>query len=323
MMYCRQVPFWWSTKAEALFREGQAWMQIERAQDAEAAWRQYIIDDPNHPSAKPFQSRVEVELINLLALEDRWAEAREIIWKAWQRAERPAREDLLIMSLRSYLERSSPQASIGVLRRYVAADPTDGKARRALALQAQALGLTEEADRNIQICLKTAPKDPLVWRDWLEILDKRGDSEGLARALAQAPPEADAEAGVWARRALIRTRAGDLEGAVEAFRQAMARREFEPDFHYRLSLIEQHFGHTEKAASHRARFQALKTARDNLGTELDTFLQDQAANKLTDDRRKTTYARLAQYCRTLGLSRDADGWEALLPRTGAPQPGKK
>src|SRR5262249_51784224 len=99
-----EVPFWWPTKAEAMFREGQAWMQVNRARDAEAAWRQYIADDPNHPQLKPFERRVEVELINLLALEDRWDEARELIWMAIEHGDHSAHEDLLVMSLRSHLE---------------------------------------------------------------------------------------------------------------------------------------------------------------------------------------------------------------------------
>jgi len=315
----REVPFWWPTKAEALFREGQAWMQVNRARDAEAAWRQYIADDPNHPEVKPFQHRLEVELINLLALEDRWDEAREVIWRAYERVDDSSHEDLLVMSLRSHLERSSPGASVPVLRNYVAVDPTDGNARRALARQAQTLGLTEEADENIKICLKNNPKDPLVWRDWLAILQARGDFQALAVALADAPPEADSDAETWAEKALVRTHLGDLEGAAEAYRQAIARRGFEPNYYYRLSLLEQQSGHAEDAKSHRARFQDLQAARDRLAAELDRLSENHQGGDSIDNHLRTTYARLSQTCLILGLKRDADGWASLLSRMEAPR----
>ena len=33
-----EVPYWWPQKAEAIFREGQSYLQIDRAKDAEHAW---------------------------------------------------------------------------------------------------------------------------------------------------------------------------------------------------------------------------------------------------------------------------------------------
>lgn len=294
-------------------------MQVNRAQDAEAAWGQYIADNPSNPEVKPFQHRVEVELINLLALEDRWDEAREVIWKAFERVDHSSREDLLVMSLRSYLERSSPGASVPVLRNYVTADPADRNARRALARQAQALGLTEEADENIKICLKNNSKDPLVWRDWLGILRARGDFQALAIALAKAPPGADNDAETWAEKALVRTHSGDLEGAAEAYCQAIARRGFEPNYYYRLSLLEQQSGHTEDAKSHQARFQDLQAARDRLAAELDTLFESHRGGASIDNHLRTTYAQLSQTCLILGLKREADGWASLLSRMEAPR----
>jgi tetratricopeptide (TPR) repeat protein len=314
----QQVPFWWPTKSEALFREGQAWMQVDRAQDAEAAWRQYISEDPNHPEVKQFQRRVEVDVINLMALEDRWDEAREVIWKAFERAEPSAREDLLVMSLRSYLERSSPAASAPVLRKYMAADPTDGNARRALARQAQALGLTDEADENIKHFLKNNPKDPLVWRDWLGILQSRGDSLAIEKALAEAPPEADSNAEILAEKALVYTRSGDLEKASQTYRQAIARRGFEPNYYYRLALLEQQSGHPEDAKSHLARFQELQAARDRLAAELDALFDDHQSGNSTRDQLRSRYSRLSQTCLVLGLKRDADGWASLLSKMEPP-----
>ena len=37
-----EVPYWWPQKAEALLREGQSYLLIDRAQDAERAWLEAI-----------------------------------------------------------------------------------------------------------------------------------------------------------------------------------------------------------------------------------------------------------------------------------------
>ena len=44
-----EVPYWWPTKAEALFHEGQAYLMANRAKDAEACWQAIMQEDPLHP----------------------------------------------------------------------------------------------------------------------------------------------------------------------------------------------------------------------------------------------------------------------------------
>ena len=47
-----EVPYWCPQKPEALYREGQAYFQLDRARDAEDAWLELIKDDPSAPRSR-------------------------------------------------------------------------------------------------------------------------------------------------------------------------------------------------------------------------------------------------------------------------------
>ena len=140
-----EVPFWWPSKAEALLREGQSYIKLDRAKDAEAAWLELIKDDPLHPvTADLFQDACQ-ELLKIYAIEDRWEDAYPVIWAAYDHASPVDQPVLLTMRMRPELERVSPKESIEILRRYVAAASDDWEAIRALANAEKALGRQAEA----------------------------------------------------------------------------------------------------------------------------------------------------------------------------------
>ncbi len=305
------VPYWWPGKSEARFREGQAWLQLDRAAAAEAAWRAYVRDDPNHPVGRPFLARAETELINVYTLEDRWDEARAVVWASYDRAESAeAREELAIMALRTFLERSRPSAAAETLRRFVAADPGDLAARRALARACQAIGRAAEADEQLSTCFAAAPDDLGLWRDRLDILDERGDVEGLKAAIARLPAEADGDPAIWKHRAAVLRCDRDLDGAAAAYRRAIALAPNESDSHYQLAQILEEQGRGAEAAPVRERYETLRAARADLPDALTTFLD--ARRGLPDAPPKAeAAAKVAALCRTLGWTREADAWDAL------------
>jgi thioredoxin-like negative regulator of GroEL len=314
-----EVPFWSPLKNDATFREAQSWLKADRARDAEAAFRRYLADDPNHPVAKPFLRVAEVELINLLSLENRWDETRAVIWQAVPRAEGADREELLVMSLRTLLERSSPAASVGTLRRYVAADPSDTEARLALAVAAQALGRPAESDGQMAVCLRQRPDDPKVWRARLEVLKDRGDLAALKDALAKAPATvADA---LWPYRGLVLAQSGDLPGAADAYARAVASQPHDADLHYRSALVARRLGRARDEARALQRYKALQAARADLPDALTKFVEEARAPDAPTDVRRTTAARLAEICKALGRDRDAREWARLAtesrPLSGA------
>jgi tetratricopeptide (TPR) repeat protein len=306
------VPFWWPTKAEALYREAQAWMAVDRAKDAEAAYLAYLRDDPNHPVDRPFETLAEVELINLYALEGRWDEARGLIWRQYERVRSRGEDphELLFMSLRTRLETSAPQVAAETLRRYVRSDATDVQAARALARATQALGQEDEATRLIRRCLALRPNDPLVWRDWLGILHARSDLDGMRAALGQAPPEtANALANLGGRVDLLR---GDFPGACAAFRRGLEQQPFDSQLHYDLSIVESRLGRSEKARYHRSRHESIRKARAILPDVFDQYVDAKHAGAPQQDPKVTALIeRIAELCRTLGWTTDAQAWSRL------------
>ena len=84
------------------------------------------------------------------------------------------------MRVKSELERLAPEATIGRLQRYVAADRTDWEALRGGSRAELALGRKEDADRDFQACLAGRPDDPRVWRDYLGMLYDLGNQDAWA-----------------------------------------------------------------------------------------------------------------------------------------------
>ena len=127
----REVPFWSPAKAEALYREGQSYIKLDRAKDAEAAWLELIKDDPLHPIASDLFQDACQELLKIYAIEDRWEDAYPVMWAAYDHASSVDRPVLLAMRMRPEMERVAPKESIAVIRRYVAAAADDWEALRA------------------------------------------------------------------------------------------------------------------------------------------------------------------------------------------------
>ena len=135
-----RVPYWWPRRAEALLRSGQAYVKADRARDAESAFLAILDDDPLHPPDPSVYHDAGQELLKIYAIEDRWEDAYGIIWKAYDHAAPPDRPLALTMRIRCELERMAPTETLKVLRRYVAADPADFEARRAMASAELAVG---------------------------------------------------------------------------------------------------------------------------------------------------------------------------------------
>ena len=127
----REIPYWWPTKAEALFHEGHAYLMADRAKNAETCWLAVIRDDPLHPSPPDITQAASHQLLGLYATEYRPDDAAEVIWETYERSSPADHLALLGMRVKSELERLAPEATIGRLQHYVAADRTDWEALRA------------------------------------------------------------------------------------------------------------------------------------------------------------------------------------------------
>jgi tetratricopeptide (TPR) repeat protein len=306
-----QVPYWSPDKFEARFREAQSYLLADRAQDAETTWLELIKDDPLHPTPPGFFDDACRELLKLYAIEDRWEDAFPVMWSAYDRALPVDRPVLLAMRMRPELERVAQKETIALLRRYVAADPGDAEALRALARAEVALGDRGAAARHFQDCSKGRPDDVRAWRDYLTMLVEQGDMDGFLALLAKAPPSADSDPETWMFRGVAREKRGDWPAAADFFRKAIAQNPFVPKYHYRLAMALQRLGVTQEALTHRKRSKELNEARDQLPAAYADYFAAQAPAKPGAPRMAAVCKRLAAICETLGWARAAQGWSQL------------
>jgi thioredoxin-like negative regulator of GroEL len=307
----RRVPSWWPTRAEALYREGQAWLKIDRAKDAEAAWLAVVEDDPLHPKPPDIVHDASLELIKLYAAEDRWEDVHVVLWGAYENASPADHMALLYMRVRSELERIAPHETIGRLERYVAADPTDWQALRALAKAELALGRRAEADKHFRACLKGDPGNARAWSDYLGMLHESGELDAWAAVLAEVPPAAETEAEIWRFRGLLKERAGDWAGAAADYRRALERNPYGTAYHYRLAMAEERLGHRDVAAEHRKKSDKLREARAQLLPAFTDVIDAQEGRNPDGPGLPASIRRLASVCETLGWSRLAEAWNKL------------
>jgi tetratricopeptide (TPR) repeat protein len=309
-----KVPYWWPTKAEALYREGQANMMVNRAKDAEANWLAVIEDDPLHPKPAGTVHDARLELLKLYSTEERWEELRSVLWGAYETAGTDDRLTLLSMRVRSELERIAPEATVTQLEQYVAADPSDSEALRALARAEFALGRRDSASRHFQACLEARPSDPRVWRDFLTMLHDLGELDTWAALLARVPPSAEGDPEIWRFRGLLKEKSGDWAGAAADYQESLDRNPYVMATHYRLAMVEGRLGRRDAAAEHRKKADELREAR----TELRTAYVD--LNNAEDARVRQTkrnpdlpssMRHLASVCGTMGWARLADAWDKL------------
>jgi tetratricopeptide (TPR) repeat protein len=305
------VPYWWPQKAEALFREGQSNMLIDRAQDAEMAWLELIKDDPLHPISSDLFHDSCQELLKLYAIEDRWEDAYPIMWTAYDHAAPVDHPVLLAMRMRPELERVAPKESIELLKRYVSADAGDLEALRALARAELALGMHAEAAEHFQVCLAANADNVRAWRDYLSMLLEQGDLNAFVALLEKAPPSAEKDAETWMFRGVAREKAGDWPAAAERFRKAIGLNPTAPKYYYRLAMAEERLGLRELAADHRRRTKEMNEARGQLPAAYASYFAAQKSDGESAPDLPAACRRLASICKTLGWARAAQAWNRL------------
>jgi tetratricopeptide (TPR) repeat protein len=306
-----EVPYWWPQKAEALYREGQSYLMIDRAADAEQAWLLAIKDDPLHPASPDVFHDVCQELLKLYAVQDRWEDAYPVIWTAYDRAPEPEKFNWLIMRMRAELERVGPKESIVPLKRYVAAAPDDWESLRALAQAELALGERTAAQGHFEACRKGKPDDVRGWRDYLAMLLDQGELEHYLDVLGTAPPSADTEPQTWFFRGVASEKSGDWKTAAAHFREAIERNPYLAKAYYRLAAAEERLGQRDQAVVHRKKSKEINEARGQFPAAYSNYWTSLDSSGAGGPARASAARRLAAICETLGWSRAAMAWHRL------------
>ena len=306
-----EVPSWYPDKPEALLREGQSYLLLDRAKDAEAAWREVIQEDPLHPVASAVFHDACQELLKLYAIEDRWEDAYPVMWTVYDHADPRDRPVVLAMRIRPELERVSQKDSIGLLRRYVAAAADDWEARRALARAELAMGQHAEAARDFEACLKGRPDDIRAWRDYLAMLMEEGDLDRFLTLLENPPHGADKDAEAWMYRGVAKEKKADWEAAAACFRKSIELNPYVPKCHYRLAMAEDRLGQRDDALAHRKRSREMYDARAQLQTVFANCFPRSEPERTTTAELAAARKQMAAICETLGWLRAAQAWSRL------------
>jgi tetratricopeptide (TPR) repeat protein len=307
------VPYWWPQKAEALYREGQSYFQIDRAQDAERAWRLLINDDPLHALSEGLYQDACMALLKLYAIEDRWEDGYPVIWNAYDRASgSDERLKWLTMRMNAELERVAPKESITQLTRYVAADAGDWEALRALARAELAVGQIAEAERHFRDCIKARPHDVRAWHGCLNLLLDQGELERYLAVLGIPPRLADNDPETWYFRGVASEKASDLSMAASHFRKAIELNPFLGKCYYRLAMAEERLGLHEEAVSYRKKSTEIHEARARFPAAYSECFAGLVSREPGSNKDSATAARrLAAICDILGWARAAQAWNRV------------
>jgi tetratricopeptide (TPR) repeat protein len=308
-----EVPDWWPNKGKWALMEATAFKQVDRMADAEAAWQWIVKDDPLHPVDEKVVTTAVLDLLELYAVEARWSDAARLIWNIYDRLGNPRdQEVLLVMRLRTEMERIMPVIAAEKLRKYIEADPHDWEARRALAKVNLVLSKPEEAKELVESCVRDRPADPRIWADYLTVLNDLGELDSLRSALEQIPPEVLADSGILKSRAWVLERDRKWAEAASLYRQLIQAHPWEADAYYRLALVEERLGQTAAARDHRQKSEAMRAARQEL-TDVFQKVLDLRKEKQETPAMHQAVRRLAKTCEKLGWARDAEAWAKLVP----------
>jgi tetratricopeptide (TPR) repeat protein len=308
-----QVPFWWPDRGKWSLMEAGAFEEIGRMADAEAAWKSLVEDDPLHPVEPRLAAAAARDLLELYAVEGRWDDAVQLMWRRYSHADDPAeRERLLNLRLRTELERIAPVVAAAKMEGYLAADPGDWEARLGLAKARLALNHPEEARRHLEVCLQERPRDARGWAAYLELLNTSGDLDGLRKAVARLPESVAEDPAVLKLRARLLELDRRWADAAVLYRRILRANPSDDQAYFHLAQAEERLDQHGPAQEHRRRWQTLRNARTELGRAYQTVLDLRAADPKSS-RYHAAIRDLARICETLGWKRDAEGWAQLAP----------
>lgn len=303
-----KVPEWSIRRGDADFFAAQLRKSLNRGREAEAGFRDYLKREARGEPA-PLAASARLELMSMFAMEERFEAFRSMFWEVYPTLDLDDRLSTLTMRMRSEFEQSSPEITIELLGKFVAADPEDAQARAGLASAQVHAGRLDEALEQLRWAHRDRPDDVEIRARFLDALYRSGNTEELARQLEGESASKTNHATIANLIGVAAQMRGDLATAVEGFSRAVALRPQEPEYHHRLSQALGRLGRSEEAAAHAAERTRLTEAREALRKAWNRFA-DQFESDSTSVPAQSLWA-LSEASRAAGWSREADAWADL------------
>jgi tetratricopeptide (TPR) repeat protein len=286
--------------SRTIMAEARANLGLDRAAEAERAWRRAIVADPADP--EPWRAELQ-----LFWVEDRPVDAMRVGWEAYEAVPPESRREILRGLTLALLADLPDDRARGYLNQWIAADPTDGDARVALLQRVAAQPLSGDPDRAERIAILTEllEKTPTLnsAREALALALADDAQPERGRQLIESWPAETRDARYW--RLLGRWQL-DYEHrpaeAVASFEHALAELPHDWRTHYKLARALKALGRTEDANRSAETVRRLREVLDltTLGPRLKADL-----DRLDDP---AALRDLASLCARAGLTRLADAW---------------
>jgi tetratricopeptide (TPR) repeat protein len=275
-----------ATLAELLIKE-------RRAADAEAVCRRHASRDPQ--ALLPRQ-----RLIYLLSLEQRSAEARDLLWQVERIQDDP--RVLVDLVLELLLDQQDVRGFGPELEDFVKRTPDDPFLRRAWGLDLLYQGKAEDAKGHLETAAQSLMNDPIGRFALAECEILLGNSPSAADLLGPRPELPADQAAWWIFLGRLEEALGNPKAAASAFRQALDRQPDGREAHFRLGKLLERLGRPGEGQEHLAAAQR----------QADRFLavrrEHERVRKGGLPKDPALYQKLGDLCQRAGQIPEARAW---------------
>lgn len=299
----RRIPDWSPRKADALFFEGKALLELKRGRQAESAFRACIEHDA---SGSGLGVNARLELLALYAMEERTDEFRQVFGDVYPRLDAADRLAVLTMRMRLDYEQTKPETNAENLRQFVASDPRDAHARAGYAAALDKGGRLDDARREYLRAVADAPDSIQIRERAIDLLHRQGDVDGVARLLSERGLGSDGRPEICKFLAMNAQSSGQVELEIQLLQQAAQLSPESPEYKHRLAQALIRDGRKDEAAQVAAERARLGEAREALRLAWNDFAIAYEADPQRID--ADLLHKLAVACRSAGLEREAEAW---------------
>jgi tetratricopeptide (TPR) repeat protein len=278
---------------------GEQALQNRQAALAESVFRDLAV---RYPTAIPPRQR----LIYLLSLEQRTAEAREVLWRIYRIQNDPR---VLVDLVLELLQDQQDVRGFGPeLHEFLGHAPEDPFLRRAWGLALLYQGKAPEALPYLEAAARDMENDPAGRLALAECRISLGLSIDLPETLGPCPHQKADAASWWLYRGRLEEAIGRPADAVNSYQQAIDRQPSNREAHFRLGKIEERLGNAVEGGRHLSRATELSERFKAVRRE------HQSVRRTGLPRDPEVYQRLGDSCLRIGLVQEARAWfeECLL-----------